>query len=57
MPPIPENSFSGNAPVIWAIFARESGRIAGPPRPPVDDESLHVHFELQGLRSRSPEVT
>src|SRR4026207_922366 len=36
MPPIPENSLSSNAPVVWAIFASESGRMAGPPRPPVD---------------------
>ena len=34
MPPIPENSRSGNACVIWAILASDSGRIAGPPMPP-----------------------
>ena len=36
MPPIPEKLLSGNAWVICAIFASESGRIAGPPSPPLD---------------------
>src|SRR5437016_14550966 len=36
MPPIPEKFLSGNAFVSCAIFARESGRIAGPPSPPLD---------------------
>src|SRR5688572_29320679 len=36
MPPIPENALSGKACVIWAIFASDSGRIAGPPSPPLD---------------------
>src|ERR1043166_7549404 len=36
MPPIPEKLLSGNAVVICAIFAIDSGRIAGPPRPPYD---------------------
>src|SRR5882762_3670576 len=34
MPPMPENDLSGNACVSCAIFAIDSGRIAGPPRPP-----------------------
>ena len=33
---MPEKLFSGNAFVICAILARERGRIAGPPRPPVE---------------------
>src|SRR5713101_4615706 len=32
---MPEKAFSGKAFVICAILASESGRIAGPPRPPV----------------------
>ena len=36
IPPIPEKLRSGNARVSWAILASESGRIAGPPRPPMD---------------------
>ena len=36
MPPMPEKLFSGNARVICAIFASDSGRMAGPPRPPVE---------------------
>src|SRR5450759_1212032 len=33
---MPEKLFYGNAFVICAILARESGRIAGPPRRPVE---------------------
>ena len=36
MPPMPENSWSGNALVSCDIFASDCGRIAGPPRPPLD---------------------
>src|ERR1039457_5636166 len=36
MPPMQENDLSGNACVIWDIFASASGRMAGPPRPPLD---------------------
>ena len=36
MPPMPEKLLSGNAVVICAILASDSGRIAGPPRPPYD---------------------
>src|SRR5881397_2532694 len=36
MPPMPEKLLSGNACVSCDIFASDSGRIAGPPRPPVD---------------------
>ena len=35
-PPMPENSLSGIALVICDIFASDSGRIAGPPSPPLD---------------------
>ena len=31
---MPENAPSGNALVICAILAIDSGKIAGPPRPP-----------------------
>src|SRR5687768_10995603 len=33
---MPENDFSGKACVSCAIFAIDSGRIAGPPRPPLE---------------------
>jgi hypothetical protein len=33
---MPEKALSGKAEVIWVILARERGRIAGPPRPPVE---------------------
>ena len=33
---MPENALSGNACVSCAIFASDSGRIAGPPRPPLE---------------------
>src|SRR4029453_1930700 len=36
MPPMPEKLFSGKARVISDILASDSGRIAGPPRPPLD---------------------
>src|SRR5579859_7671926 len=36
MPPMPENSRSGKAFVICDIFASDSGRIAGPPNPPLE---------------------
>src|SRR5688572_21154871 len=36
MPPIPENCLSGKACVICAILASESGRMAGPPSPPLE---------------------
>src|SRR4029450_12093483 len=36
MPPIPEKLLSGNACVIWDILASDCGRIAGPPRPPLE---------------------
>jgi hypothetical protein len=36
MPPIPEKLFSGNARVICAILAMDWGRMAGPPRPPLE---------------------
>src|ERR1035437_2942545 len=36
MPPMPEKLLSGNACVSCDILASDNGRIAGPPRPPVD---------------------
>ena len=33
---MPENDLSGNARVICDILASDSGRIAGPPRPPLE---------------------
>src|SRR5713101_9920686 len=36
MPPTPEKLLSGNADVSSAILASESGRIAGPPNPPLE---------------------
>src|SRR2546423_1930895 len=35
-PPIPEKLRSGNALVSCDIFAKDSGRIAGPPSPPLE---------------------
>src|SRR6266576_1252169 len=36
MPPIPEKLLSGKALVNCAILARDNGRIAGPPNPPLE---------------------
>ena len=36
IPPIPEKLLSGNACVSCDILASDRGRIAGPPRPPVE---------------------
>ena len=36
MPPMPENALSGNACVSCDILAIDCGRIAGPPRPPLE---------------------
>ena len=50
MPPMPENSRSGNACVICDTFASDCGRIAGPPSPPLETQPVDVHLELERVR-------
>ena len=45
----PRSSCPGNACVSCDIFASDSGRIAGPPRPPVETSPSTLHLEVERL--------